>query len=189
MLGGGASFGAGQVGMLHALADAGIQPDLVVGTSVGALNGALLAASAHDAVDRLEETWTQPQRRDVSPSNLLSVLWRLTQSTTHLVEAAGIEQVAARTLHARDFADLELPFAAVTLDLGTGHWALGTGHWARQGPGPRLAAPGAAGQRRDPRSLPARPRCPRWPRRSRSSTWPAPRPGTPRPSTSTRPVP
>jgi len=52
--------------------------------------------------------------------NLFSVLWRLTQSATHVFDAAGIEHVAARTLHARDFAELRLPFAAVTLDLGTG---------------------------------------------------------------------
>ena len=120
VLGGGASFGAVQVGMLAALDRAGIRPDMVVGTSVGALNGAMLAASPSDAVERLQETWTQLQRRDVLPANLLSVLWRLTQSATHVVESVGIEHVSARTLRARDFAELHLPFAAVTLDLGTG---------------------------------------------------------------------
>ena len=44
VLGGGGVLGATQVGMLRALLEAGRRPDLVVGTSVGALNGAALAA-------------------------------------------------------------------------------------------------------------------------------------------------
>lgn len=40
VLSGGASLGAIQVGMLRALDEAGVAPDLVVGTSVGSLNGA-----------------------------------------------------------------------------------------------------------------------------------------------------
>ena len=43
VLGGGGNLGAVQVGMLFALIEAGIRPDLVVGTSIGALNGAYLA--------------------------------------------------------------------------------------------------------------------------------------------------
>ena len=44
VLGGGGVLGAVQVGMLRALLDGGVRPDLVVGTSVGAINGAVLAA-------------------------------------------------------------------------------------------------------------------------------------------------
>ncbi|HEX6607889.1 MAG TPA: patatin-like phospholipase family protein, partial [Chloroflexia bacterium] len=43
VLGGGGILGASEVGMLRALLDAGVRPDIVVGTSVGAINGALLA--------------------------------------------------------------------------------------------------------------------------------------------------
>jgi NTE family protein len=49
VLSGGASLGAIQVGMLQALADVGLQPDLIVGTSVGSLNGAVVAE--HDTLD------------------------------------------------------------------------------------------------------------------------------------------
>ncbi len=42
--GGGGNLGASQVGMLRALLDRGIRPDVVVGCSVGALNGAVVAA-------------------------------------------------------------------------------------------------------------------------------------------------
>jgi NTE family protein len=44
VLSGGASLAAVQVGMLHGLADSGITPDLIVGTSVGALNGGWIAS-------------------------------------------------------------------------------------------------------------------------------------------------
>ena len=51
---GGGSLGAHEVGMLKALLEAGIKPDLIVGTSVGAINGALVAADpTPHAVERL----------------------------------------------------------------------------------------------------------------------------------------
>ena len=59
VLSGGATLGALQVGMLRALATAGIEPDLVAGTSVGALNGAVVAdiGLPGPAADVLEVTW------------------------------------------------------------------------------------------------------------------------------------
>ncbi len=58
VLGGGGVLGAGEVGMLQALLEAGIVPDVVVGTSVGALNGAAVAADpSPTAVDRLRGVW------------------------------------------------------------------------------------------------------------------------------------
>lgn len=44
VLGGGGVLGAVEVGMVRALYEAGIHPDLVVGTSIGALNGVVIAA-------------------------------------------------------------------------------------------------------------------------------------------------
>src|SRR5688500_18122964 len=58
VLGGGGVLGAAEVGQLRALVEAGIEPDLVLGTSVGALNGAVLAAHpGPDVVDRLVALW------------------------------------------------------------------------------------------------------------------------------------
>ena len=58
VLGGGGVLGAAEVGMLQALLDAGIYPDLVLGTSIGAMNGALLAADpTPTGVRRLEALW------------------------------------------------------------------------------------------------------------------------------------
>src|SRR5258705_7470173 len=53
VLGGGGLLGAHEVGMLRALAEAGVRPDLVVGTSIGALNGVLVAADPAGAAGRL----------------------------------------------------------------------------------------------------------------------------------------
>ncbi|HEY2261590.1 MAG TPA: patatin-like phospholipase family protein, partial [Streptosporangiaceae bacterium] len=49
VLGGGGLLGAHEVGMLRALSEAGIRPDLVVGTSIGAVNGAFIAADPEGA--------------------------------------------------------------------------------------------------------------------------------------------
>src|SRR6266540_7342771 len=58
VLGGGGHMGAYEVGMLRALLECDIRPDLVVGNSVGALNGAAIAADPTlSTLDRLEEVW------------------------------------------------------------------------------------------------------------------------------------
>src|SRR3954466_4930757 len=69
---GGGSFGAIQVGMLHSLAAHGISADMVVGSSVGALNGAFYAGDPTlDGAKRLATIWRGLTRHDVFP-----VTWR-----------------------------------------------------------------------------------------------------------------
>ncbi len=119
VLGGGASFGAVQVGMLGALEEAGVRPDLVVGTSVGALNGAILATEPVGASQRLEDVWLPMRRRDVFPGNPLSLVWRLQRSGTHAVGAEGLEETIATVVPASTFAELAVPLSVVTLDLVT----------------------------------------------------------------------
>jgi len=66
VLGGGGVLGAAEVGMLGALLDAGIRPDLIVGTSVGAINGAAVAAKpTAEAIEQLTELWSDLGRSDV----------------------------------------------------------------------------------------------------------------------------
>ena len=58
VLQGGGALGAYQVGVYQALAEAGIAPDWVVGTSIGAINAALIAGGpAKDGLNRLREFW------------------------------------------------------------------------------------------------------------------------------------
>ena len=77
---GGGSFGAIQVGMLHSLIAHGISADMVVGSSVGALNGAFYAGDPTlSGVEKLGDIWRSLTRQDVFPMSwrtLLSFLWR-----------------------------------------------------------------------------------------------------------------
>ena len=67
---GGAGLGAIQVGMLRALYERGIQPDVIVATSAGAINGALIATRPQtvETVDALAEIWRHVRRGQVFPS-------------------------------------------------------------------------------------------------------------------------
>ena len=69
VLTGGGSLGAVQVGMLHALAERNVRPDLLVGTSVGALNAAFMAGRGFSAetVGELDAIWRSVRRVDVFP--------------------------------------------------------------------------------------------------------------------------
>ena len=73
VLSGGANLGSIHVGMLRALLEADIKPDLIVGTSIGAVNAAYLAADPSlDQVERLQEMWCGVRARDVFPLNPLA---------------------------------------------------------------------------------------------------------------------
>jgi NTE family protein len=73
VLGGGGARGALQVGALRALLEAGYKPDLLVGTSIGAVNAAYLALHGLrlSSVDGLEAAWHVAAAADLLPSNYL----------------------------------------------------------------------------------------------------------------------
>jgi NTE family protein len=120
VLGGGGSLGAVQVGMLQALAERDIPPDLVAGTSVGSLNGAVLAADPRGAANRLSHLWARMSRDRVFPGGLLAQARTLQHTRTHLFQSTGLRTVISDFLGAElTFADLALPFAAVTTDIAT----------------------------------------------------------------------
>lgn len=116
VVGGGGCLGAAQVGVGVALEERGFVPDLVVGTSVGALNGAIVAAHPGQAAPRLAQVWTDLRRRKVFP---------LRPRIAHggLFSSAGIEKlIRSAGLPAR-VEDLSLPFTAIAMDLITGQEA------------------------------------------------------------------
>lgn len=67
VLGGGGSLGAAHVGMLQALEEVDVAADMVIGTSVGSLNGAVLAENPRAGAHRLTHAWEQISRDDVFP--------------------------------------------------------------------------------------------------------------------------
>jgi NTE family protein len=120
VLGGGGSLGAVQVGMLEALTDQGITPDLVTGTSAGSLNGAVIALNPTGAANRLSHAWARIKRDQVFPGGLLAQARTLQHSKTHLFPNTGLASVIADFLGAKTtFDDLALPFAAVATDIAT----------------------------------------------------------------------
>ncbi len=120
VLGGGGSLGAVQVGMLQALAELPLHPDVVVGTSVGSLNGAVVALDPKGAANRLSHAWARITRKQVFPGGLLSQVRTLERSRTHLFANTGLASLVADFVGpTAQFDDLNLPFAAVTTDVAT----------------------------------------------------------------------
>jgi NTE family protein len=117
---GGGSFGAVQVGMLHALARRGIHADMVVGSSVGALNGAYYAGNPTlDGVKRLETIWRGLHRRDVFPfgwRTMLGFLYR----RDFLVSADALRALVETHLTYRNLEDAKIPIHVVATDVLTG---------------------------------------------------------------------
>ena len=63
VLQGGGALGAYQVGVYEALHEAGVEPDWVIGTSIGAINAALIAGnSRRNRMERLREFWTRVEQ-------------------------------------------------------------------------------------------------------------------------------
>src|ERR1700688_2531793 len=63
VLQGGGALGSYQAGVYQALQEAGIEPDWIVGTSIGAINASLIAGNApQDRLPRLREFWSRVQR-------------------------------------------------------------------------------------------------------------------------------
>ncbi|GAB3486140.1 patatin-like phospholipase family protein [Amycolatopsis cihanbeyliensis] len=121
VLGGGGSLGAIQVGMLRALADAGIGADLVVGTSVGSLNGAVLALTGERPATGLEAIWARMTRDEAFPGGVFSQVRTLRHTRTHLFPSTGLAAIVDDHLGADTrFADLTIPLGVVTTDVHTG---------------------------------------------------------------------
>ncbi|MGF1600019.1 MAG: patatin-like phospholipase family protein [Acidimicrobiales bacterium] len=118
VLSGGGAFGPVQVGMLKALRHHGIGPDLIVGTSIGALHGAVVAAHGPGAVELLEELWSTADRRVVFGGRRA-----MAASLVRTRSLAGVGRLAAiidRTIDVPTFEDLGVPFAAVATDALSG---------------------------------------------------------------------
>jgi len=117
VLGGGGHLGAHEVGMLRALIERGIQPALVVGTSIGAINGAAVAADPTAAgIDRLAETWSAIDAGDVFGGTLIGRITTLARSRTHLHDNEGLRAMLAATLPER-IEELPVPFQCVAASI------------------------------------------------------------------------
>ncbi|MER6950105.1 patatin-like phospholipase family protein [Nonomuraea sp. NPDC000554] len=124
VLGGGGVLGAYEVGMLQALHEAGIEPDLVVGTSVGALNGALIAAAPADAVRILSSLWRSDVVRTAFAGSWVSRISTLAKTGTHLHPAGPLRALLDEMVPVSLIEDLAVPFqcVAASVERASGHW-------------------------------------------------------------------
>lgn len=106
VLSGGSVRGAAHLGALEVLEREGIRPDCIVGTSVGALVGALYCGGAQ--IEQLK-----------AMAKKLSWLkiGRLTRPRLGLLQAEGLEKMLIEIIGDRRFEELDIPFAAVATDI------------------------------------------------------------------------
>ncbi|MGV9773697.1 patatin-like phospholipase family protein [Streptosporangium sp. NPDC003464] len=124
VLGGGGVLGAHEVGMLQALDEAGIRPDVIVGTSVGALNGVMLAAAPGDAVAALTRLWRSDVVRTAFGGSWMTRLSTLARTGTHLHSPGPLRGLLAEMLPVTSIEDLAVPFqcVAASVERATAHW-------------------------------------------------------------------
>ncbi len=121
VLGGGGSRGALQVGALEMLLEAGIRPEMVIGTSVGALNAAFFASEpTMDGLNRLRAVWLQMNQKEIYPGNNSAALFNMLRGKASLFENDNMRALLERHLPFDRFADLALPCYAVATDIDTG---------------------------------------------------------------------
>jgi NTE family protein len=125
VLGGGGILGAGEVGMLRALFERDIVPDLVVGTSVGAVNGAAVAADpTGEAVASLTEVWRGLAGSGLLRTRPLERARHLARSRTSVTPSDPLRGLLLSHLGDRRIEDLAVPFqcVAASIERAAEHW-------------------------------------------------------------------
>jgi len=119
VLSGGASLGAIQVGMLHALYERGIAPDLIVATSVGAVNGAFIASRPPtvSTAEALGEIWRKIHRDKVFPPNLVTGLLGFLGRRSSLLPSGGLRRLLERHIDFERVEDAAIPFHVIGVDM------------------------------------------------------------------------
>jgi NTE family protein len=122
VLSGGGSLGAIQVGMLSALYERDIRPDLIVATSVGAINGAFVASRTQTTVtaDELAAIWRKTRRGLVFPVGLRDGLRGFLGARAHLVPDSGLREIVCKQIGPVCLEDLAIPLHVVAVDVVTG---------------------------------------------------------------------
>ncbi len=121
VLSGGANLGAVHVGMLRALIEADVRPDMIVGTSVGAINGIYMASRWNAAgVDGLDALWTHMRRSTIFPTRLVGGLLGFLGKRDHLVPPDGLRRLVDDHADFERIEDAPIPLHVVATDLLTG---------------------------------------------------------------------
>jgi NTE family protein len=104
--------------MVRALAEHGVRPDLVLGTSIGALNGAFVAADPTPAgAQRLAEVWREVRRDGAFLENPVRQAARVARYRTHLLSNAPLRSIIDRHLPVERIEDLPIGFQCVAASI------------------------------------------------------------------------
>ncbi len=122
VLTGGGSLGAVQVGMLQALAERDIKPDLLVGTSCGALNAAWVAGHgmSRDSLNELAALWTSLRRSDIFPVDARQVLRGVLGRSSAVATNHKLRRFIETHASIHDLAQAQVPTYLVAADLLSG---------------------------------------------------------------------
>jgi NTE family protein len=123
VLGGGGLLGAAEVGMLAALSQRGIEPDVVLGTSIGAVNGAIYAAEPGSAgVERLRAMWRDAE--GIWGGSAVQRLTTLARTRTYLQPFGEVRDRIAAVLPVRRVEELAVRFqcVAASIERAAEHW-------------------------------------------------------------------
>lgn len=104
------------MGLYRALSELGVPIDLIVGTSIGAVNGAFIAAG--EPPERLADLWRRVRRRDIFQFNR-QFLWRLLGADS-LYSNEGLRRFLLRHLPVHCFEKLKIPLIVTAAKLQTG---------------------------------------------------------------------
>jgi NTE family protein len=125
VLGGGGVLGAAEVGMARALLEAGVRPDLVCGTSVGAINGAAIAADpTPEGAEHLLAIWDALAEDGVLNGSLIRQAAEVMRRRTSLHGNSTLRRLLCDRLPAQTFEDLAVPFecVAASIERAREHW-------------------------------------------------------------------
>lgn len=118
VLSGGGILGATQVGALRALVERDVHADLVVGSSVGALNAAAYAQdSTVDNIERLTEAWLAAVRRGVFPRGRMWELVHFAAKRLAVYEHNGLSEIIDDAISFRDLSHAPIPLGVVVTAL------------------------------------------------------------------------
>jgi NTE family protein len=125
VLGGGGVLGSAEAGMALALLEAGIRPDLVCGTSVGAINGAVLAADpTPEGAQALLKIWDALAEGGILDGSLIQRIAEVVRRRTSLHGNGALRQMLHDRLPVQTFEDLAVPFecVAASIERAREHW-------------------------------------------------------------------
>ena len=121
VLSGGGNLGALQVGMMYALVETGLRPGMIVGTSVGAINGAFFASRPDlHGITEIARLWSSLRRKDVLGVDLGTLVGGIRGRPRHLFDSSSIRRIIDTFVNFRRLEDAPIPLTVVATALGTG---------------------------------------------------------------------